>query len=42
MEKLWTWDEMMESIEELNRQLDKIIAHSNTSELQKSTGFPFI
>ena len=42
MEKSWTWDEMIESIEELNRQLDELIAHSNTSELQKSTGFPFI
>lgn len=42
MEKLWTWDEMIKSIEELNRQLDEIITHSNTSELQKSTGFPFI
>jgi hypothetical protein len=37
-----TWDEMIKSIEELNCQLDELILHSNTSELQKSTGFPFI
>ena len=42
MDNLWTWEEMLESIEQLNRELDEMKKHSTTSELKKSTGFPFI